>query len=394
MMHNAIRAFLDKNPDLARATMAAEPRVNEVRDAINAQLVDWRGEGRVPIDALPPMITVARRFERVSDQATNICEEAVYFATGEYQRHRLREGFRVLFVDESNNCLSQMAEAIANHLAPKRFTFASAGVVAGAVDPQTIQFLAGKGIDASHHRGKAIGEIPDLAQLQVIVALNEGAQCALPRRPSKTLGIDWYVLDPSKQRGTPAGMKGAYEGAFDSLSSTFATSCRPSWMIRPMNQPRSDVAYPNRPGCHGDGRGSAGRGARRLFARSQAARQDGDPEHRVRHHGEPGAGLGRGIREGGPVGLRGSVRRRIGYRHRGADRGNGGHRQLQPEVRAAGSGTGAEEPRQGAARVHGRLRRPGGLREQEQPAQGDHAGATRRHLRRERARSPSGRSSA
>ncbi len=219
MMHNAIRAFLDKNPDLARATMAAEPRVNEVRDAINAQLVDWRGEGRVPIDALPPMITVARRFERVSDQATNICEEAVYFATGEYQRHRLREGFRVLFVDESNNCLSQMAEAIANHLAPKRFTFASAGVVAGAVDPQTIQFLAGKGIDASHHRGKAIGEIPDLAQLQVIVALNEGAQCALPRRPSKTLGIDWYVLDPSKQRGTPAGMKGAYEGAFDSLSS-------------------------------------------------------------------------------------------------------------------------------------------------------------------------------
>ena len=49
----------------------------------------WSGAeaGRLPLEALPPLITVARRFERVSDQATNICEEALYFATGEYLRH-------------------------------------------------------------------------------------------------------------------------------------------------------------------------------------------------------------------------------------------------------------------------------------------------------------------
>ncbi len=218
MMHNAMQAFLDKNPDLARTTMACEPRVNQVRDAINAQLVEWRQAGRLPLEALPPMITVARRFERVSDQATNICEEALYFATGEYQRHRTREGFRVLFVDETNSCLSQMAEAIANHLAPKRFSFAGAGIEAGTVDPQTIQFLGSKGIDASHQHAKALSQIPDFSELQVIVALTKDAQRAFPQRPSKTVGIDWYVRDPSAVRGTPADVHAAYTAAFDSLT--------------------------------------------------------------------------------------------------------------------------------------------------------------------------------
>jgi phosphate transport system protein len=218
MMHNAMQAFLDKNPDLARTTVASEPRVNQVRDAINAQLVEWRQAGRLPLEALPPMITVARRFERVSDQATNICEEALYFATGEYQRHRVREGFRVLFVDETNSCLSQMAEAIANHMAPKRFSFAGAGIEAGTVDPQTIQFLSSKGIDASHQHAKALGQIPELSELQVIVALNKEAQRAFPQRPSKTVGIDWYVPDPSAVRGTPAEIHAAYSAAFDSLT--------------------------------------------------------------------------------------------------------------------------------------------------------------------------------
>lgn len=218
MLHNAMRAFLEKNADLARSTVASEPRVNQVRDSINAQLVEWRESGRLPLEALPPMITVARRFERVSDQATNICEEALYVATGEYQRHRTREGFRVLFVDEGNGCLSQMAEAIANTLAPKRFTFASAGIAAGPVDPQTIQFLASKGIDASHHQSKPLDQIPARDQVQLVVGLDPAAQKALPQRPAKALGIAWYVPDPSKAHGSPSEIAAVYQAAFDSLT--------------------------------------------------------------------------------------------------------------------------------------------------------------------------------
>ena len=219
MLHNSMRAFLDKNPDLARATMASEPRVNQVRDAIYADLVRWRERGLLALEDLPPMITVARRFERVSDYATNICEEALYWATGEYQKHRsAREGFRVLFVDDNNSCVSQMAEAIANHMAARRFTFGSAGIDHGAVDPLTIQFLSEKGIDASHQRAKTVSEVPDLDQVQVMVALSKEGQKAFPKRPAKALGFGWFVPDPSKVRGTPSQIRQAYEGAFESLS--------------------------------------------------------------------------------------------------------------------------------------------------------------------------------
>jgi phosphate transport system protein len=218
MLQNAMRAFLERNPDLARTTLAVEPRVNEVRDAINAQLVEWRQEGLVPLEALPPLITIARRFERVSDQATNICEEALYFATGEYQRHQAHEGYRVLFVDESNSSLSQMAEAIARQMGTKRFSFASAGIAAGGVDPKTIQFLSSRGIDASHQQSKSLDQIPDREKLQVIVTLDQGGQKAIPRRPSKTLGIDWLLTDPAKTRGTPDEVQAAYQAAFESLT--------------------------------------------------------------------------------------------------------------------------------------------------------------------------------
>lgn len=218
MLHNSMRAFLDKNADLARTTVASEPRVNQVRDAINAELVEWREKGRLPLDALTPMLTVARRFERVSDQATNICEEALYVATGEYQRHRSREGFRVLFVDESNSCLGQMAEAIATKLASRRFSFESAGMVAAPVDPQTIQFLATKGVDASHQKSKALDQIPARDQVQLVVALDGPSRKALPQRPAKALGIDWNVPDPSKFPSTPSEVTAGYEDAYASLS--------------------------------------------------------------------------------------------------------------------------------------------------------------------------------
>ena len=219
MLHNAVRAFVDKNPDLARTTMASEPRVNQVRDSLNADLVEWRQQGRLPLEALPPMLTVARRFERVSDQATNICELALYSATGEYLRHLPSEGFHVLFVDETDGCLSRIAEAVANRLGANRFTFSSAGLVAGTPDPQTIWFLAEKGVDISHQPSRSVDQVPQLDRMQVIVALCKKAQKAFPQKPTKTLGLEWLVPDPSKARGTPEEVRAAYERAFESLSS-------------------------------------------------------------------------------------------------------------------------------------------------------------------------------
>jgi len=218
MLHNAVQAFVDRNETLARSTMACEPRVNQARDTLTSELVEWRERGRLPLEALTPLVTVARRFERVSDQATNICEQALYFATGESLRHLPREGFRVLFVDESNGCLSRLAEAAANRLAPRRFTFDSAGITAATVDPETVRFLGEKGIDVPRKPSKSIEEVPNFQQLEVVVALSKEAEKAFPPRPTKTLSLLWSVADPSKAEALPEEAQAQYESAFDVLT--------------------------------------------------------------------------------------------------------------------------------------------------------------------------------
>jgi arsenate reductase (thioredoxin) len=179
--------------------------------------VDWREQGRLPLEALPSLITVARRFERVSDQATNISEQALYFATGQYLRHRVREGFSVLFVDQTNGCLSRIAQVVAAKYGAKRFTFDSAGLTAGVVEPQTIRFLAEKGTDVSHQPSKSVDQVA-MGDVQVVIALCKEAERAFPPKPSKTLGLQWLVPDPSQARGSSAEIREEYEKAYQSLT--------------------------------------------------------------------------------------------------------------------------------------------------------------------------------
>jgi phosphate transport system protein len=222
MVQQSVRAFVEKNADLAMATKAIEPLVNDARDSLNAELVQLREEGRLSLDALPALLTVARRFERVSDQATNICEQALYFATGENVRHTPVAGFRVVFVDDANECLSQMAEAIARSMNASQFTFSSAGIKAGNVDPRLVPFLKEKGIDASGQTAKAVEPVPQSARMQVVVMLSETAFKAFPRKPGRKLGLLWSVSDPSQAQGTPEEIHAIYEQAYSTLKDHIA----------------------------------------------------------------------------------------------------------------------------------------------------------------------------
>jgi phosphate transport system protein len=115
MLRNAIQAFIDQNADLARATMELEEKVDNIRNSIHSDVVHLREEGKLPLEMLAPLLIISSRFERVADQACNICEEVLYMCTGEYIKHKGGEAFRMLFVDDSNACTSQMAEGIAAH---------------------------------------------------------------------------------------------------------------------------------------------------------------------------------------------------------------------------------------------------------------------------------------
>ena len=217
MFHDAVEALLNQNAELARKTSDTEAVVDAVRNRINTELVKAQQEGRIPLEALAPLMTVARRFERVADQAQNICEEAIYATTGEYTKHQGIDTFRILFVDADNGSLSQMAAAIGNAMGQAKFLFTSAGASARPLPEATREFLASKGLPCSL-ASKTIAQVPNLEYYQVVVAFDKAASAALDPAMAKGVKLDWNAADPGKVQGTPAEVAAAHEKAFSYLS--------------------------------------------------------------------------------------------------------------------------------------------------------------------------------
>ena len=214
MLHAAVKAFVEEDAELARKTMAIEDEVDVLRNKINANLLRAHVENKLPLEALTPLMTVARRLERVSDQAKNICEEVLYISTGESYKHKGSEVFRILFLDHDNGARSQMAEAIANSLGQSSLVFNSAGIDWKPVDAQTLSFLKEKGLETARPTSKSIQQVPNLEHYQVIVALDPEARKSIPPMPNKVITLEWNVADPSNAKGLPAEVRAAYEETF------------------------------------------------------------------------------------------------------------------------------------------------------------------------------------
>jgi phosphate transport system protein len=219
MFHDSIRAFMDQDPELAKKSIAVEEVVDNMRRDINNNLIKQLLEQKVTYAIFDPIMSIIKRFERVSDQARNICMEVMYMCTGEYVKHPGAEAFRVLFIDDHNRCRSQMAESIAESIKEPRFVFNSAGVDPQAIDHATLDFMKKKGVDLTRTVPKAIHQIPNIDHYQVIVALSPNAYKMFPQRPRKTIFLDWLIDDPSKKEGDAKTVEAAYETAYQYIQS-------------------------------------------------------------------------------------------------------------------------------------------------------------------------------
>jgi phosphate transport system protein len=196
MFHDAIESFILESADLAKKTILIEETVDALRESCIKSLLEVTKNQEVPL----ALLNIIRRFERVADQARNICMEVLYLTTGEYAKHPGAEAFRVLFVDEHNSLRSRIAEAVANKLNQPRFIFSSAGIDPKPIDPRTIQFMKSKGYDISNTTPRSVSQIPNLDSYNVIVAFSSEAKQIFPREPRKTIYLDWEVEAPSFAR--------------------------------------------------------------------------------------------------------------------------------------------------------------------------------------------------
>lgn len=219
MLHDSMQAFVNEDVELARSTISLEEKTDDIRGQIRKDLLNLHRDGKVRMEVVAALLITSSRFERVADQASNICEEVLYMCTGEMVKHRDASGYRVLFVSKNNGVRSQMAEGIANSLGLDQFLFASAGVTPRLIDAHTLKFMAGKGIDISGQNSKSLDQIPNLEHYQAIIFLSKDAAKAIQHLPAKAITLAWYVPDPSKVEGTPEEVDAAYEGVFQYLDS-------------------------------------------------------------------------------------------------------------------------------------------------------------------------------
>jgi protein-tyrosine-phosphatase len=102
---------------------------------------------------------------------------------------------KILFICVQNSARSQLAEAVARHLAPAGVEIISAGSKPAFVRPEAIQVLYEAGINAKGLYSKSIDSI-NTTDVDVVITLCAEEVC--PVYLGKAMRIHWGLADPAK----------------------------------------------------------------------------------------------------------------------------------------------------------------------------------------------------
>ena len=209
MLEKAMAAFVEGNAEQA---MAIKVMANQVERLQAGALDDLaHGHAERTTDDLFAMFTLYSMLERVSDQAKNLCEEAVFSATGKTKAPKV---YRILFLDREGSKLAPMAEALVRENFPNSGKYESAALVpAEALDPDMVKYMTARGIDVSGVKPHALdkGQL-ELAEYHVIVSLQGPIGNYIPDIPFHTATLEWDVAQ------SPDDASLDYEAVYRTLS--------------------------------------------------------------------------------------------------------------------------------------------------------------------------------
>lgn len=163
---------MEHNLDILYAEMMAKDKVELIRDAI-------------------AIFIVFTQLKRVTDQSKNLCEETVFAVTGEQKEPKV---YSILFIDEDNSLLSQMAEAVGRINFPESGRYRSAGrIAASSINDQLKRFLQQRGLETEEMELTSLDELnrEDLANQMVIISLQGPVENYLSNIPFRTVAVEW-----------------------------------------------------------------------------------------------------------------------------------------------------------------------------------------------------------
>ena len=189
VLGQAITSFNNLNADLARGAVALVNQLENNMDSVYVELMA-NEEGQDAKELMVTLITFTQ-LKRVADQAKNLCQQTIFSATGEAKAEKV---YKVLFIDEDNSCLSQMAAVIAKKAFPQSGQYSSAGQTAAtALNSGMTKFMEGLSIDLVRAKPTALKDMrQELSQYHVIVSLQGPAQDLIASGvPFRTSVLEW-----------------------------------------------------------------------------------------------------------------------------------------------------------------------------------------------------------
>ena len=192
ILSQSLAAFRQGDEALARATIDAAREVDETfkvgfHDLVSAA----ERQERAPRD-LFLLLTVLRMLKRVADQGANICQLTLFVVAGVVKEKKF---FRILFVEERNDCLSLLAQAYGGKAFADSASFASAGWdPAPEVPAAVLDYLDRHGYDTDGLRPRPVApRDEDGRHYHIIIGLGADPDRRLATVPYLTATLEWDV---------------------------------------------------------------------------------------------------------------------------------------------------------------------------------------------------------
>jgi phosphate transport system protein len=191
MLKQAIASFDEDNAELARGTIAMSAQVANTVGGLYEELLDEQAQWS--LTERFAVFSVYYRLERIADQAKNLCEQTIFTVSGEGKASKT---YQILFLDDDNSCLSQLAEAVARKHFPAAGNYVS---VAGREAAKSLSdglsnFMDAHGMDVSKAKPKGFDMTPaELKRFHVIVSLKQPVNTYLEHIPFQTTALKWNL---------------------------------------------------------------------------------------------------------------------------------------------------------------------------------------------------------
>ncbi|MBF0181072.1 MAG: phosphate signaling complex protein PhoU [Magnetococcales bacterium] len=190
MLRQTMTAFAEENAGLARSTMEMNPQLGKELDTAIRDLVAEGNANAGHSRDVMDLYVIFTMLERVGNRATNLCEEILFWLTGETPQPKT---INILFVDEENHALGLLAEAIARKGYDMHCRFQSAGrMPATAPHPRMTEFARSIGIDLARMQPKGLAEI-DMTTMDIIISLQGPVRSFITHPPFHTAFLHWDV---------------------------------------------------------------------------------------------------------------------------------------------------------------------------------------------------------